>query len=99
MGNKMPPPKRMPTMEETIIEMKMTARRFANESKKAETEEKQNMAKAKAAMKKNNEEGAKMYLMTAASKHNEGTVLSLRSPEHATNVDEDGQSDNDDKER
>ena len=29
MGNKPPPPK-MPTMEETIIEMKMTARRFAN---------------------------------------------------------------------
>lgn len=34
-NNPLPPPKQPPTMEETIIEMKMTARRFANESKKA----------------------------------------------------------------
>lgn len=54
MGNAPPPPK-MPTMEETIIEMKMTARRFGNESKKAETEEKNNIGKAKMALKKNNE--------------------------------------------
>ncbi len=55
MGNNIPPPPTPPTMEETIIEMKMTARRFANESKKAEREEKQNITKAKQALKKNNE--------------------------------------------
>lgn len=36
MGNSKPAPPRQPTMEETIIEMKMTARKFTNESKKAE---------------------------------------------------------------
>ena len=75
MGNNPPPPPKAPTMEETIIEMKMTARRFANESKKAEKEEKQNMDKAKMALKKNNEEGAKLYLMSAAAKHNEGKAI------------------------
>lgn len=35
MGNNPPPPPRQPTMEETIIEMKMTGRRFQNESKRA----------------------------------------------------------------
>ena len=79
MGNNVPPPPKPPTMEETIIEMKMTARRFANESKKAEREEKENMKKAKLALKKNNEEGAKLYLMSAAAKHNECTGLADNS--------------------
>jgi charged multivesicular body protein 1 len=52
--------------------MKMTAKRFQNESRRAEKEEKANITKAKTALKKNNEEGAKMYLMSAAGKHNEG---------------------------
>lgn len=67
MGNAPPPPKR-PTMEDTIIEMKMASKRMARESAKSQKESQKYMKMAKDALKKNNEEGAKLYLQSAASK-------------------------------
>ena len=69
MGNE-PPPKK-PTMEDTMIEMKMASKRMARESTKSMKESQQYMKKAKDALKKNNEEGAKLYLQSAASKRAE----------------------------
>lgn len=67
-----PNPKR-PSLEDNIIEMKLQCKQLERAAKKAEKEEATYKKKAKEALKKNNEEGAKMYLMTAASKRNEGT--------------------------
>ena len=51
-----------------MIEMKMASKRMARESAKSMKESNQYMKKAKDALKKNNEEGAKLYLQSAASK-------------------------------
>jgi len=67
MGNN-PPPAKRPTMEDTLIEMKMSSKRMARESAKSLKESNAYMKKAKEALKKNNEEGAKLYLQSAASK-------------------------------
>ncbi len=53
MGNAPPPPKR-PTMEDTIIEMKMASKRMARESAKSMKESQKYMKMAKDALKKNN---------------------------------------------
>ncbi len=65
-----PPPKKM-SMEDSIIEMKMQCKMLERASKKAEKESASYQKKAKEALKKNNEEAAKMYLMSAASKRQE----------------------------
>lgn len=70
MGNGPPPPKK-PTMEDTLIEMKMTSKRMAREATKSKKESEKYMKMAKEALKKNNEEGAKLYLQSAASKRAE----------------------------
>lgn len=67
MGNT-PPPAKKPTMEDTLIEMKMSSKRMARESGKSKKESEKYMKMAKDALKKNNEEGAKLYLQSAASK-------------------------------
>jgi charged multivesicular body protein 1 len=51
--------------------MKMASKRMARESAKSMKESNAYMKKAKEALKKNNEEGAKLYLQTAASKRAE----------------------------
>jgi charged multivesicular body protein 1 len=53
MGNS-PPPAKKPTMEDTLIEMKMASKRMARESTKSMKESQQYMKKAKEALKKNN---------------------------------------------
>jgi charged multivesicular body protein 1 len=73
MGNEnKPPPKKM-SLEDSLIEMKMQSKMLERSAKKAEKESEKYRKKAKDALKKNEEEGAKMYLMSAASKHNECT--------------------------
>lgn len=62
------PQKPKPTLEDTIIEMKMASKRMTRESQKAMKESQQYMKKAKEALRKNNEDGAKLYLQSAASK-------------------------------
>lgn len=65
MGNK---PAAKPTLEDALIEMKINGKRLARESQKAQKESQGYMKKAKEALRKNNEDGAKLYLQTAASK-------------------------------
>jgi charged multivesicular body protein 1 len=77
MGNNPPPPKK-PTMEDTLIEMKMASKRMARESAKSMKDSNAYMKKAKEALKKNNEEGAKLYLQSAASKRAECTCFSIQ---------------------
>ena len=72
MGNKPQAPK--PTLEDALIEMKINSKRMNRESAKAMKESQGYMKKAKEALKKNNEEGAKMYLQSAASKRAECTL-------------------------
>jgi charged multivesicular body protein 1 len=50
--------------------MKIQCKQLERAGKKAEKEEQTYKKKAKEALKKNNEEGAKLYLMSAASKRN-----------------------------
>lgn len=66
MGNKPQQPK--PTLEDALIEMKINSKRLSRESQKAMKDSQGYMKKAKEALKKNNEEGAKLYLQSAASK-------------------------------
>ena len=73
------PQKPKPTLEDTIIEMKMSSKHMSRESSKAMKESQQYMKKAKDALRKNNEDGAKLYLQSAASKRTECKgVLSQR---------------------
>ena len=71
MGGDQQPKAKKPTMEDTLIEMKMNSKRMAREAAKSKKESEQYMKKAKDALKKNNEEGAKLYLQSAASKRQE----------------------------
>ena len=64
-----PPPKKM-TLDDSIIQMKMQSKALERSAKKAEKQSQKYKKKAKDALKKNDEESAKMYLMSAASKHN-----------------------------
>lgn len=66
MGNKPQAPR--PTLEDALIEMKINSKRVSRESAKAMKDSQNYMKKAKDALKKNNEEGAKLYLQSAASK-------------------------------
>lgn len=62
------PQKPKPTLEDALIEMKINSKRLNRESTKAMKESQTYMKKAKEALKKNNEDGAKLYLQSAASK-------------------------------
>lgn len=75
MGNEQPKAVQKPTLEDSIIEMKMQSKALGRAAKKAEKETAVYQKKAKEALKKNNEEAAKMYLMTAAAKNKEGTYI------------------------
>ena len=73
MGNKPKAPK--PTLEDALIEMKINSKRMNRESGKAMKDSQNYMKKAKEALRKNNEDGAKMYLQSAASKRAECTFI------------------------
>lgn len=47
------------TMEDAMLELRMSSKKFEFESKKAAKEKEQQIRKAKEALKKNNEEGAR----------------------------------------
>ncbi|KAM3147366.1 hypothetical protein pb186bvf_000617 [Paramecium bursaria] len=67
-----PPPK---DPMDIILDIRMSKKRLQSDARKCEKEKEQNMQKAKAALLKNNEEGAKLFLQTAMSKQNEATNL------------------------
>lgn len=62
-------------MEETILDMKMTAKRFDMESKRADKEKNKELTKARQALKKGNEEGARLFLANAATKQKESLTM------------------------
>lgn len=73
MGNEQKKPKQQVKpldKQQTIIELRMQAKRFGAQAAKAEQEKEAMMKKAKREMQKNNEEMAKMYLNQAAIKQN-----------------------------
>ena len=72
MGNEQPKPKPKVDMTEMLINMKMKSKAFSREHNKAMKEKKKNLEKAKACLKKGEEEGAKMFCELAQQKHNEG---------------------------
>lgn len=71
MGGEAPKPVKKPTLEETILDMKMTAKRFQIESNRAEKEKNREIEKARNAIKKGNDEGARLFLSMAAMKQKE----------------------------
>jgi len=77
MGADAPKPVKKPTLDETILDMKMTAKRFQIESNRAEKEKNKEIEKARNAIKKGNDEGARLFLSMAAMKQKEG-MQSLR---------------------
>lgn len=78
MGNDHPPPAKKMTLEDSLIEMKMQSKTLERAAKKAEKESDKYMKKAKDALKKNDEEPAKMYLMSAAAKKKEGILYMIQ---------------------
>ena len=74
MGNenqKQAPPPKM-DMTDMLINMKMKSKMFAREHNKAMKDKKKQLEKAKACLKKGEEEGARLYCDLAQQKHNEG---------------------------
>ncbi|CAD8143384.1 unnamed protein product [Paramecium pentaurelia] len=57
------------------LDLRMTQKRLESESKRSLKEQDKNIAKAKEALKKNNEEGAKLFLQTAMAKKQESENL------------------------
>jgi len=62
-------------IDDTIIEMRMQAKMLERTAKKSEKEAAQQVKKAKDALKKGNEEGAKLYLQNASMKNKESLNL------------------------
>ena len=73
MGNDPPPPKQVKSLQDCIIDMKIQSKQVARAAKKSEKESAKYMKQAKDALKKNNEDFAKLYITSASQKRNEGT--------------------------
>jgi charged multivesicular body protein 1 len=54
-----------------MLELRMASKKFEMESKRSEREKTKQMNKAKVALQKGNEEGARLYLANAAMKQKE----------------------------
>lgn len=61
------------SLEDTIIEMKIQSKGIMRAAKKAEKDSEKYKKQAKDALKKNNEEGAKLYITSASQKRTEGS--------------------------
>lgn len=73
MGNEPTNPKMAPKkmdLDDAIIEMKIQSKGVMRAAKKAEKESDKYMKQAKEALKKNNEDFAKLHLMSASQKKN-----------------------------
>ncbi|PFX32272.1 charged multivesicular body protein 1a-like [Stylophora pistillata] len=62
----------MPSIEDTLFQLKFTSKQLERSSKKCEKEEKAQQAKVKKALQQKNIEGAKIYAENAIRKKNEG---------------------------
>lgn len=72
MGNEPPKPVKKVTLEDTIIDMKIQSKGVMRAAKKAEKESEKYKKQAKDALKKNNEDFAKLYITSASQKRTEG---------------------------
>lgn len=72
MGSKATHQNPQPSLDDLLIQMRINAKKMNKESLKAAKDSQNYMKKAKEALRKNNEEGAKLYLKTASSKKEEG---------------------------
>jgi charged multivesicular body protein 1 len=76
MGNDHPKTQAKPMdIDDTIFEMKMQSKSLERASHKSEKEAQECVKKAKGALKKGNEEGAKLYLQNASTKTKEAQNL------------------------
>lgn len=75
MGNDTTIPKKKMSLEDAIIEMKIQSKQVMRMGKKAQKESEKYRKQAKDALKKNNEDFAKLYITSASQKHNEGIKL------------------------
>jgi len=73
MGNGPQAPK--PTLQDVLIDMKINSKKVSRESQKSMKESQVYMKKAKDLLRKNNEDSAKIYLQSAASKRAESMNL------------------------
>lgn len=73
MGNDSNKPSQAPplSLDDQMIELRMASKRFEMESKRSEREKGKQMNKAKQAVSKGNEEGARLFLANAAMKQKE----------------------------
>jgi len=69
--NKQPAPTPVADTEDTIMEMRMQAKMMERAAKRSDKDSKQQIQKARGALIKGNEEGAKLYLQNANMKNNE----------------------------
>jgi len=74
-GNNTKPRDPREDIEDAMLEMRMTAKQFENGSRRAQRDQKKEIDKARAALKKGNEEGAKLFLQNAATKYKEAQNL------------------------
>ena len=68
MGNDQPPPKKKVNLEDAMIQMKIQSKQVMRAAKKAEKQSEKYKKQAKDALKKNNEDFAKLYLTSASQK-------------------------------
>ncbi|KAM3139263.1 hypothetical protein pb186bvf_008673 [Paramecium bursaria] len=64
-----------PTIDDVILDMRLSSKRFAREANRCDKEKDALMVKAKQALQKNNEEGAKLFLTSAMNKQKESENL------------------------
>ena len=90
MGQNQSQPQQKPVdMNDALISMKMKSKQFARESTKSDKEKDKNVQKAKDALKKGNEEGARLYLELANQKKSESMnylKMSARLDHLAANI-------------
>ncbi len=73
MGNDAPPPKKQVSLDDALIDMKIQSKTVMRAAKKAEKESQKYKKQAKDALKKNNEDFAKLYMTSASQKRAEGS--------------------------
>jgi charged multivesicular body protein 1 len=73
MGGKKSKPEKDPReeIEDAILDMRMTSKQFERAAQRAGKDQKKEIQKAKDALKKSNDEGAKLFLQNAATKYKE----------------------------
>jgi len=62
-------------IQDMILGMRLTSKQFQNAAKRAQKDQEKEIKKAREALKKSNEEGAKLFLQNAANKYKESQSM------------------------